>query len=129
MAETVRIAVVGGGRTGTPLIEDFLNRPFIELVGVADVDPKSPGAVYAQEHGVYFTTDYTEFAALDADVDVIVEVSGDPNVKRALKDAFVEHNNRSTIIVHDLIARLITSLVGDSDTLLETVHPQDHGIG
>lgn len=129
MSEKVRIAVVGGGRTGAPLIEDFLKRPFVELVGVADVNPDSPGAALAIKNGVFYTADATEFASADSTVDIIVEVSGDAGVKASLKDAFIASDNRHTLIMHDVIARLIMSMVSDADTLLESVHPEDRGIG
>ncbi|HEX9093582.1 MAG TPA: hypothetical protein VF902_06315 [Coriobacteriia bacterium] len=127
--EKVRIAVVGGGRTGAPLVEEFLGIPYTELVGVADVNPDSPGAVMAKENGVFFTTDAMLFASKGDEIDLLIEVSGDPSVKRRLKDAFIQEGNRHTIIMHDLIARLVISLVSNSDHLVEGVHPNDEGIG
>lgn len=127
--EKVRIAIVGGGRTGTPMLEDFLKRAFIEVVGLADTDLASRGAALARENGipVYKTAD--ELAAKAADIDVIVEVSGDPAVKPALKTAFVAQGNRTTVIVHDIVARIMLSMVENSDTLIETYHPGDLGVG
>lgn len=127
--DKVRVAIVGGGRTGTPLLEDFLTRPFIEVVGVADADPESPGARTARAKGIFYTENADVLAARGNDIDLIIEVSGDPDVKPALKDAFVAQDNRHTIIVHDLIARLIMSLSANSDTLIEAYHPEDQGIG
>lgn len=127
--EKVRIAIVGGGRTGEPLIEQFLKTPYVELAGVADVDPESPGAMLAKENGVFFTTDAMLFASKGDEIDLLFEVSGDLSVKRRLKDAFIQEGNRHTIIVHDLVARLVTSLVSDSDILVPSLHPDDEGIG
>ena len=129
MGDTVRIAIVGGGRTGAPLIEDFLKRPYVELVGVADVDPNSPGAVLAKANGVFFTDDATVFASDGHMVDLLIEVSGDATVKRRLKDAFIQEGNRHTIIMHDLIARLLTTVVTGADELVPSVHPGDVGVG
>lgn len=129
MAEKVRVAIVGGGRTGTPLLEDFLKRPFIEVVGVADKDTASPGAELARANGIFFTPDADVLAAKGNDIDVIVEVSGDPSVKPALKDAFQAQGNRHTIILHDLVARLVMSLAMSTDDLVESYHPGDAGIG
>lgn len=129
MAEKVRVAVVGGGRAGTPLIEDFIKRPYVEIVGVADVNPDSPGAALARENGIPYTADALEFCDPNEYVDIIVEVCGDPKVKRALKEAFVDQNNRHTIILHDMVARLMMSIIENSDTLKESVHPEDCGIG
>ena len=127
--EIVRIAVVGGGRTGTPLIEEFLRTPYTQLVGVADMNPDSDGALLAKENGVFFTTDALLFASKGDEIDLLIEVSGDPTVKRRLKDAFIQEGNRHTIIMHDLVARLVISLVSDSDHLIEALHPDDEGIG
>jgi predicted homoserine dehydrogenase-like protein len=130
MAEDrIRIAIVGAGRTGTPLVEEFLKTPYVELVGVADVNPESHGAVFAKENGVFFTTDAMLFAAKGDEIDLLIEVSGDPSVKRRLKDAFINEGNRHTIIMHDLVARLLISMVSKSDTLHPTFHPGDEGIG
>ncbi len=127
--DKVKIAIVGGGRTGTPLLEEFLRTPYIEVVGVADVNPDSPGARIARDNGVFFTTDALLFASKGDEIDLLIEVSGDPIVKRRIKDAFVSEGNRHTLILHDIVARLITSLVLNSDTLVPSFHPHDDGIG
>ena len=129
VASKVRVGIVGGGRTGTPLLQDFLDRPFIEVVGVADVDAESPGAKLARDNGVEFTTDALQLAARGDDVDLLIEVSGDASLKPKIKEAYVQQGNKHTIIAHDLVARLIISLVEGSDTLIDTYHPQDNGVG
>jgi len=127
--DKLRVAIVGGGRTGAPLIEDFLKRPFIEVVGVADKDADSPGAALARKEGIWYTTEPDVLAAKGYEIDLLFELSGDPSVKPVLKDAFQAQDNRSTIIVQDVVARLIRSLVAGSDELLPTYHPEDTGIG
>jgi predicted homoserine dehydrogenase-like protein len=129
MGEKVRIAVVGAGRTGAPLIEEFLSVPYVDLVGVADVDADSIGAKRAREAGVFFTTDPMLFAAKGGEIDLLIEVSGDPTVKRRLKDAFIQEGNRHTIIMHDLVARLFMSMVSHSEELVPALHPDDVGVG
>ncbi len=129
MTERVRVAFVGGGRTAMPLLEDFLHRPFIKVVGVADMDPESPGANLARDHDVFFTTDALIFASKGDEIDVLIEVTGDPAVKRNLKASFVTEGNRHTLIVHDLTTRLMLSMSQNSDHLMETYHPNDDGVG
>jgi predicted homoserine dehydrogenase-like protein len=127
--ERVRVAVVGGGRAGSPLIADLMSRPFVEMVAVCDVNTHSPGATLARDNGVFVTDDVDELARMGEDIDVIIEVSGDSSVKPKLKNAFVVSGNRTTIIMHDIIARMMMSIMGESDALVETVHPEDRGIG
>ncbi|MDZ4169383.1 MAG: hypothetical protein U1E26_06980 [Coriobacteriia bacterium] len=129
MSETVRVAVVGGGRAGAPLIEKMLELPYVELVGVADFDLDSPGATIARDRGVFVVQHADVLAAKGDQIDLIVDVSGDPAVKPALRDAFIAQGNRVTVIVPDVVGRLILSLATNSETLVETVHPHDRGIG
>ncbi len=129
MGESVRIAVVGGGRAATPLIVDMMKRPFIEIVGIADINPDSPGARLARENGIFFCEHASVLAAKGDEIDMILELSGDRSVKPMLKDAFQLQGNRSTIIVQDLVARLILTLVEGADELVPSVHPEDRGIG
>ncbi len=128
-ARKVRVAFVGGGRTGTPLLEDFLARPWAQIIGLADVSGASPGVMLARDHGVFVTDDAMIFASKGDEIDVLIEVSGDPAVKRRLKEAFAAEGNHHTIIVHDLIARMMLSMVTDSPQLVESFHPQDNGVG
>ncbi|TDB39946.1 MAG: hypothetical protein D9V44_03115 [Actinobacteria bacterium] len=129
MGDVVRIAIVGGGRTGLPLLEDFLKRPYVEVIGVADKDASSPGARLAREKGIFFTENADVLAAKASLIDVIIEVSGDPSVKPALKDAFQAQGNRHTIILQDVVARLFVSIIQNSQELVESFHPEDEGIG
>lgn len=125
----VRVAIIGGGRTGAPLLMDFHARPFIRVVYVCDRDPDSRGAAKARQLGVPFTTDIDEIVSHASEVDLIIEVTGSPEVKPRIKKALVEQGNETTIIVHELIARLILSLAADAHTLVPSLHPTDVGIG
>jgi predicted homoserine dehydrogenase-like protein len=125
----ISIAVVGGGRTGGPLLESLLALPYVRIVGVADRDVDSPGARIARERGIFFTENADVLAAKADETDLIIEVSGDPGVKPALKRAFRAQGNSDTIIVHDLVARLLMTLATGSDELAPTFHPHDTGVG
>lgn len=125
--DTIRVAVVGGGRTGTPLIENLLEIPYIRIAGIADKDPNSRGAELARENGLFFTESPDVLAARGNHIDIIVEVTGDPEVKRRLKESFQAQGNKHTIILADLPARLILSIVTGSNTLVPTYHPDDDG--
>jgi acetaldehyde dehydrogenase (acetylating) len=129
VGRNVSVAFIGGGRTGTPLLQDMLDRPWVDVIGLADVNTESPGAIIARDSGVFVTDDAMIFAAKGDEIDVVIEVSGDPAVKRRLKDAFAHEGNRHTIIVHDLIARMMLTMVTDAPELVETFHPADNGVG
>jgi len=127
--DKIRIAIVGGGRTGAPLLEALSALPYVDVIGVADHDPTSTGARLAQERGIFYTENASVLGAKADEIDLIIEVSGDPMVKPSLKDAFRAQGNSETIIVHDLVARLLMTLATGSDVLVPSMHPDDRGIG
>lgn len=128
-SDRVRIAIVGGGRAGAPLLEALSALPYIEIIGVADRDANSTGARFALEHDIFYTEHASVLGAKADELDLIIEVSGDPSVKPALKDAFRAQGNTDTIIVHDLVARLLMTLATGADDLAPGIHPNDRGIG
>lgn len=129
MSETISVAIVGGGRTGAPLLQALLDLPYVRVVGLADADLDSPGARLAREHNIFCVQYADVLVAKGDEIDLIIDVSGDPSVKPMIRDAFVAQGNRSTVIVTELVARLILSLATGADALVETYHPTDHGIG
>lgn len=105
-----RIAVVGAGETGTPLLKQLLTSSFVTVLGVADLDLSMPGIALAKEHGVKVTNNFMELAALGNEVDIIIDVTGAPKVREALRKHMVDSGNTHTLIMHESIALLMMSL-------------------
>ena len=105
-----RIAVIGAGETGTPLLKQLLDAPFVQVLGVADLDLTMPGIALAKERGVKVTADFMELARLGKDVDIIIDVTGAPKVRESLRKHMVESGNDHTLILHERIALLMMSL-------------------
>lgn len=129
MSQSISIAVIGAGRTGTPLLRDLLQYDYIRVLGVADLDPQSPGMSLARERQIPCFTEPMAMVEAVGEVDILVEVSGDRSLKAKIKQHFETHANRHTIIMHDLIARLVISLCDRSPSLAPSFHPDDEGIG
>lgn len=127
--DVVRVGIVGGGRTGKSLYETLEKYSFVKVLGIADVSMVSPAMVAANEKGVFTTTDMDDLANMGDKLDLLFEVTGDPQVKKWLKLSFNKANNSHTIIVHDLIARLLISFGNDLESLADTFHISDDGIG
>ena len=87
MQDVIKIGVVGAGETGTPLLARLIEAPFIELVGVADLDLTQPGIALAKAH-----------------------VTGVPMVCEQLRHYMQETGNDHTLIMHERIAILLLSL-------------------
>ena len=76
--EKANIVIVGGGRFCLALLRSFLSEDFGKkkpnVIGVADLNPDAIGLAYANEMGIYTTTDYKKLFKLE-DLDLIVELT------------------------------------------------------
>ena len=77
--KTVGLAIVGGGAECKALMDvifaDKAPRRRTRLIGIACADPHAEGYTYAQEKGVYATTDYHNLYKLE-DLNIIIELTG-----------------------------------------------------
>lgn len=129
MPDKINVALIGGGRTGTPLLHEMLKYPYINITGVADLNPAAEGIMVAAEKGIFTTSDPMTLVKKGDEIDILIEVSGDNALKKAIKSALEKSGNKKTIIMHDLIARLFISVCTQQDRLIPTMHPDDIGIG
>lgn len=108
--EKIRIGLIGAGETGTPLLEQLLAAPFVDMVAVSDLSEAQPGMRLARANGVRTTADFMDIAALGAAVDIIIDTSGAREVRDRLRQYFQRHGNHHTVLMHETIAVLMMSL-------------------
>ena len=129
MKDSVTVALIGAGRTGTPLLKELLNYSYITIAGVADMDHEAEGMAIARERGIPTFTDPMAMMALGREIDILIEVSGDRSLKRLIKDLFEQTGNCHTLIMHELIARLFISVCTRHPELVPSFHPENTGVG
>ncbi len=110
LMQKFRIGMVGVGETGTPLLKQLLDAPFVEMVGVADLDLQLPGVLLAKERGVPVTDNFIEIAEQGSRVDIIIDVTGSRKVREDLRRYMQFSGNTHTVIVHERVALLMLSL-------------------
>lgn len=81
-----KVAILGAGRGGTSLIEIFYNDPLVQIIGVADTDPKAPGIRLAKRLKIPVMRDYRRLLR-SKQVDLIIDVTGNPAVGEQLAKA------------------------------------------
>lgn len=121
----LRIGIIGAGKTGKLLIEQLAGFDFVKIVMVADIREDAPGFVFAKEKGIPVTKNFMEVAKLGEQVDMIIEVTGQRDVKLDLRSYMQDSGNKHTVIVPELVAVLLMSMA--KGELVDSYHgPQKY---
>lgn len=80
-----KVAIIGAGRGGTSLMEIFAKDPLVQIVGVAETNPRAIGITLARQLKIPVTRNYQDLLDME-DVNLIIDVSGDPEVGHVLLD-------------------------------------------
>jgi transcriptional regulator with GAF, ATPase, and Fis domain len=78
-----RILLIGAGRAGTGLLEMFQRDPSVAIAGVVDINEGAPGILLAKRLDIPTGNDFKEFIR-NPDIDLIIDVTGNPEVDRML---------------------------------------------
>ncbi len=84
-AISTMVAIIGAGRGGTALMEIFAKDPIVQIVGIAEVNPRAEGIKLAKRLKIPIVRNYQDLLAIE-NVDLIIDVSGNPSVESALGD-------------------------------------------
>ncbi len=77
--QTINIAILGAGKGGCALLDLLANLPDVNVVGITDQSSTAPGLRRAADHQITITRTLAELIG-HPDVDLIVDVTGDPTV-------------------------------------------------
>ena len=108
--EQIKVGMIGAGETGTPLLRQLLDAPFVEMVGVADLNLESPGIQLARQRGISVTDNFIELAEQGTRIDILIDVTGSRKVREDLRRYMQFSGNTHTVIVHERVALLMLSL-------------------
>lgn len=111
--EKQNIALVGLGRIGSTFlrtVSNKQNRGVNVLYAVESSD--TPGKTQAIAAGVQIST-LGEIAAAGNKLDIIFDLTGNPDVRKQLREQLALHKNQHTVIAPESVARLIWSLLSD----------------
>lgn len=105
-SQTTKVAILGAGKGGTALLELLHQMPDIDIVGIADKDPRAPGLARARALNIP-TTDKIPELITNHGVNLIMDVTGDPELEQ-----FVRANKRfGAELLSGSSSRLLWTLV------------------
>lgn len=116
MAEQ-NIALVGLGRIGSAFLQEISNKRErgVNVLLAAEVSD-TPGKAQAIKAGIRIAT-LQEITASGTRLDIIFDLTGNPEVRKQLREGLAMHNNQHTVIAPESVARLIWSLISDEKLL------------
>jgi two-component system, OmpR family, sensor kinase len=115
------VVLVGAGVGGTAILHFLLNTPAVEVRCVVDLNPHAPGIELAREHGVKcWVGPCPREVAADPTVDLILEVTGKPEVIHELRQ--IRH--RDCVLVGAAGTKIIFNLLEAQNRITEKL--QEH---
>jgi two-component system sensor histidine kinase DegS len=79
------VAIIGAGAGGSALLTVLAPDPLVRIVGVAEINPRAPGLRLAKRYGIPVTRNFRDLLGSE-EVDLIIDVTGSPEVERALHE-------------------------------------------
>jgi homoserine dehydrogenase len=118
MSNKVRVALLGLGSVGEIFAENFLEKiqeehVNVEIVAVASRDLESPVAMGFVHSKIPVFRDALEVIDLGDQVDIIFDLTGNPQLRKDLRIRLQETNNRHTVIAPEVVAHLLWNFFGE----------------
>ena len=83
----LNVAFVGGGKACYDLLKLLdkarLTRLKMKILGVADIDPRSPGLVYAKKHNLFTTNNFQDLYSLK-ELNLLIELTGSSKARESI---------------------------------------------
>lgn len=110
----VKVAILGLGRVGSKFMGKLAENSGngIKIVAAAEKDNGSPGVEDAKSKGVTVHSDSKDVVAMGEDVDIIFDLTGNTDARKALRSELARSGNQHTVIAPEVVAFLIWDLMG-----------------
>jgi homoserine dehydrogenase len=120
MSQVVKVALLGLGEVGETFAEHFLEKiqedhVKVEIVAAAHHNLESPVALGFLQNGVPVFENALEVVSMGAKVDIIFDLTGDPELRKKLRVALQEAHNQHTVIAPEVVAHLLWNFFGEGD--------------
>jgi signal transduction histidine kinase len=109
------IAIIGGGKGGTAILETLLKMPNVVVKHVCDLNPDAPAISLARQHGIQCHTRMDAAVCQDPEVDLIFEVTGRREILNQVLAQKLEH----TRVIGSDDARIIFHLLDQQQDVAE----------
>lgn len=111
--DAINVVIIGAGKGGTSILNVLLHLENVNILGIADIDPKAGGLELARKNGIATASSYHEMVRDDR-IDVIIEATGQPSVQEDIRRI----KNSHATIMEAQAAHLMMTVVNKQEELL-----------
>ena len=121
----VKIAIAGLGCVGSLFLKKMTEQKGkrTRIVGLVEVRPDAPGVKIAEKENIKIYPEIQDLVRLGDSVDVIFDLTGSMEARKALRSGMAESNNRHTVVAPEVMAFLIWDLIASGEAL-----PENHAL-
>ena len=125
MVKEIRIAIVGLGRIGSLFLQKMTEQRSsgVKLIAVVEARADAPGVKIAEDKKIKIYKEVQDIVRLGDTVDVVFDLTGSAEVRRALRSGLAGSNNRHTVVAPEVVAFLIWGLIASGEAF-----PESHAI-
>jgi homoserine dehydrogenase len=118
MSNKVNVALLGLGLVGEKFAENFLEKiqeehVNVEIVAVSTLDPGAAVAMGFAHSKVPVYTNALDVVKMGDKVDIIFDLTGDPELRKNLRTRLQETKNGHTVIAPEVVAHLLWNFFGE----------------
>ena len=110
----IKVAIVGGGNRGSSVYRVLRAVDDVQIIGLADINPASPGMILARKDKIFVTDDFTKLV-VNEKIHVIVEATGIPEVQRKI----YEIKAPDAAVMEAMAGNLFMTILQAKEELLE----------
>lgn len=121
----VKVAIAGLGRVGSRFLQILTSRAgsSVKIIAAVEANPDAAGVKIAEERNIAVYREPSELVKLGDDIDVIFDLTGSPEFRKALRSGLAEFRNRHTVVAPEVMAFLIWDLIASGESF-----PDNHDI-
>ncbi|WP_077213917.1 sigma 54-interacting transcriptional regulator [Bacillus dakarensis] len=106
------VMIVGAGKGGTAILKILKESDVLDVKVVIDINKEAPGIFLAKQYGIITGTDWQAY--LNDDIDIVIEVTGQEDVFKEIRQA----RGKDTVIIPGSVAYLVASLMREKEELI-----------
>ena len=114
------VMIVGAGKRGMAMIQIIQDSIMLDVKAVIDLKEEALGILWAKERGIQTASDWRPF--IEQKVDIIIEVTGNQEVYREIRQA----SGKESVLIPTSVAYMLIKLFNDKEKLISKIQKETY---